>query len=539
MTRRFSSVAGGDLLLVGRSAIVPPRDEATIYAWLREVAADERSRAALVQLAQASADVDDDDAVTRVLQTLARALASGELALVRLDEPKRTLDPPRTVPLASLSDEPLAPIAPATPSVAATTWFELRVVDPFGAPLAGIDVVLDDDGDTHRTRTDGDGRIRLDPARGPSAYVSIAATQRLRDGLREVWARPAAEPMLGEDDGVTVLRFRDDLLGPVRLDAEQPKTLSIQPFVVLGRLVGMFFDTARDFLLPISREAIAELRALYDRCAPCQLLVVGHTDTVGSTDTNAELSLARARSVKAFLTDDVDAWLSRYDAELPGAGRWGQAEDRHMLEALRDGSQRPPGTDPIRWFQQTRGLQDDGILGPKTRRVLIAETMQFDGTTLPAGVEIRVHGCGDAFPLDASGHELDEAPVDGNDDPIDRRVELLFFGDSLGIQPPPPGETSAAGTDAYPTWRRRAHQTHQHVLGAHALEVELTDEDDQPIPHARYAVRLPMGVVVDGQLDGQGRARVERLPPGTVRVDFPELGRGFMVAATTALTDGH
>ena len=526
-----------EYIVIHRSDLLPTTEESATLEWLRAVAEDDSQRAALLQLADPSADGEDEAAVDAVLQRLAGLLASGHLRLVRLGSPAPRLDPPTVVPLSSLSDDPITPVAPAMPQTEAETWFEVRVVGPFDEPLAGIDVVLDNDGQTHRVRTESDGRARLDPGRGRSATASISAAPALRDALRRRWSQPASRPMLGKDDGVHVLHYRDDLLGPVMLSPEQPQTLSIQPFVVLGRMVGIFFERNRDFLLPVGRDAVAEMRALYDRCAPCRLLVVGHTDTVGTTEDNDALSLARARSVAAFLTNDIDAWLDRYCSGAPGLSAWGDGEDRHMLGGLADAAQRPPGLDAVEWFQQTRGLVVDGIVGPNTRRALVTETMQVPGTTLPSGVSIEVHGCGEAFPLAASGHELDQAPSDGNDDPIDRRVELFFFGDSMGVQPELPGPTSGADTDVYSTWRQRAHQTYERVLGAHALEIELVDEADQPIPDARYTVRLPMGVLIDGTLDERGTARIERLPPGTLRVDFPDLGRGFQVATSSPLRE--
>jgi hypothetical protein len=161
--------------------------------------------------------------------------------------------------------------------------------------------------------------------------------------------------------------------------------------------------------------------------------------------------------------------------------------------------------------------------------------MARDGTTLPAGVKAETHGCGEAFPLDATGDALDAAPVDGANDPIDRRVELFFFGDALGVQPPPGGDTSKAGSTEYLSWRKRAQETYERVLGARSLEIVLCDQAGNPVPHAKYRVHLPAGVVVDGELDDQGSASIQRLPEGTCRVDFPDLQQGFVTQTLTAL----
>jgi hypothetical protein len=306
------------------------------------------------------------------------------------------------------------------------------------------------------------------------------------------------------------------------LSAQTPTTISIQPLVVLGRLVGMFFDTDRDFLLPISLDAIAELRDLYDRVEPKRVLVVGHTDTTAQPDYNVALSRLRAEIVRAYLIDDVDVWLQRYEDWV---GRWDTAEDLAMLAALPDWPSREPGQPPIEWFQQTRGLEVEGFADDTTRRALITEYMARDGTTLPRGAVTDVHGCGEAFPLDETGEDTDEAPVDGQGDPIDRRVEVFFLADSLGVLPP----------DDYMTWRRRANVSYEKVFGAQALEIALVDETGAPIPNARYTARLPIGTVIDGHLDESGRARLERLPEGDLAIDFPDLDRGATLTADDPL----
>lgn len=58
------------------------------------------------------------------------------------------------------------------------------------------------------------------------------------------------------------------------------------------------------------------------------------------------------------------------------------------------------------------------------------------------------------------------------------------------------------------------------------IEIELVGEDDQPVPWEEYRVKLPDGREVGGYLDGEGHARLERLPSaGDCLVSFPALDR--------------
>lgn len=54
------------------------------------------------------------------------------------------------------------------------------------------------------------------------------------------------------------------------------------------------------------------------------------------------------------------------------------------------------------------------------------------------------------------------------------------------------------------------------------IEVELHDMDGAPMPGERYRVHLPDGSVMEGTLDGNGRARVDGIDPGQCRVTFPD-----------------
>ncbi|HEY6559769.1 MAG TPA: peptidoglycan-binding protein, partial [Polyangiaceae bacterium] len=263
-----------------------------------------------------------------------------------------------------------------------------------------------------------------------------------------------------------------------------------------------FFNTNKTFLLPTALSGLIQLRQLYVKSSPATLLVVGHADTKGGAAFNDALSLERAKSVIAYLKDDVDAWLANYDSGVDKQQRWGKSEDRMMLVALPDFPTKRRGEDAVRWFQETRGLTVDGKAGPRTRRQLITEYMALDGVSLAEeGIEIDAtpHGCGENFPVDDAGVKLDEAPEDEKRDPGDRRVELFFFDSEFGIVPEPPGSNSKPGSTAYPKWCKGVTETHDispgDALGPKVTFIELLDAHFR----TNSAVVLPEGEDPDSE----------------------------------------
>jgi hypothetical protein len=84
------------------------------------------------------------------------------------------------------------------------------------------------------------------------------------------------------------------------------------------RLIGMFFDVDKCFLLPSAIRGIRKVRSIYDGHPGAKLLVVGHSDRSGRPAYNDDISLERSRAVIAYLTDDVDTWLQFYGEGIPG-----------------------------------------------------------------------------------------------------------------------------------------------------------------------------------------------------------------------------
>jgi hypothetical protein len=78
--------------------------------------------------------------------------------------------------------------------------------------------------------------------------------------------------------------------------------------------------------------------------------------------------------------------------------------------------------------------------------------------------------CGESFPLEPTGETIEEDPVDGMIDAMDRRVELFSFADGLGVLPPPPGTLSDRSAPELPEWRKRARQTLEYSQIAQRLD---------------------------------------------------------------------
>jgi outer membrane protein OmpA-like peptidoglycan-associated protein len=230
----------------------------------------------------------------------------------------------------------------------------------------------------------------------------------------------------------------------------------------------------------------------------------------------------------------VQAWLAFYDESDPKQV-WGKVEDHLMLISMPDVGGKARKEDEVRWFQRTRGLSVDGVAGKQTRGALIEEYMSLDGTSLAdfvGEIDAVAHGCGENFPLNDAGDELDPEPADKKRDPGDRRVELFFFDTEFGISPPPPGPSSKANSPEYAKWRERVRSV-----------VELRDDDlDAPrvtfveMADAHFrtnsAVILPEGEDPDQEGEHQALSSVGLIATA-LRFNEENAGRTLLVAGHT------
>jgi hypothetical protein len=289
--------------------------------------------------------------------------------------------------------------------------------------------------------------------------------------------------------------------------------------------------------------------------------------------------------MKAYLCDDADTWLGWYEEGVRASKRWGQHEDLSMIDALVPDDQfgegshvaayqtwhngeapdarqedqprsQPARSQPNGWEE----LKVDGVLGSKTRRQLILDYMNLDGTsltwepwegsqTLPhsgsAGqspatptrqeddVRVVTYGCGEYFPLedeegevdqDATNAEDDDDDDDDNDVKFDRRVEVFFFAKPFGILPPVPGvadgesskraTTAAKGDLLYPEWRRRASRFYAIETESDGFRMRLCDVDLVPYAQRPFALCLEGYPEIRGTTDESGFVIVDTQPAG-------------------------
>jgi hypothetical protein len=54
------------------------------------------------------------------------------------------------------------------------------------------------------------------------------------------------------------------------------------------------------------------------------------------------------------------------------------------------------------------------------------------------------------------------------------------------------------------------------------IEITLKDQDGKRVPDEKYVLYLPDGSTRNGTLDSRGYAKEERVPPGKIRIEFPD-----------------
>lgn len=87
---------------------------------------------------------------------------------------------------------------------------------------------------------------------------------------------------------------------------------------------------------------------------------------------------------------------------------------------------------------------------------------------------------------------------------------------------------AAAATTATPLQDEEAAQaasTSDQVEEKHYIEIELLDDEGNPVADEAWFVELPDGTKKSGRTDAKGFARIDGVDPGTAKVTFPDMDK--------------
>jgi outer membrane protein OmpA-like peptidoglycan-associated protein len=432
-----------------------------------------------------------------------------------------------------------------------TTDFAVTLVDELGKPLAGVELVFTSGDSRFPVTSDGSGVAKRKIPGAGSVQASFASADSLAKIMKPIWASPRKTErrdwVAADDHTTTVTLFGGQVvtvvpdesaagsgLPKVTLEAfaglavaaGSPVKLSVQPVVITVRLLGQHFDTDKCFLLPQALHNVQDLVRLHAQYDETDLLIVGHADTSGDDGHNLDLSLERSAAMQAYLTDDAEAWLAWYGEGKPSSKRWSATEDCLMIGAVVDGS---PFAATVAGYQEWHNalaprldgyeaLDEDGAIGPLTRKQLILDYMHREDTTVPDGITIEVHGCGEFFPLEATGETLDTDADDDQHEQEDRRVEVFLFPKAIGIAPPVPGDKASQGEEEYPEWRRRSVDQDltppERPARCVVSVILLSNSANVVLANRPYQLRIDNGPTLEGATDAEGFLEHTGIPAG-------------------------
>src|SRR5262245_26532719 len=157
--------------------------------------------------------------------------------------------------------------------------------------------------------------------------------------------------------------------------------------VACWRLDDARFEFDSSFVLPAARLEFTRLAELLEDNPGCPVSLFGHADPIGKEDYNKKLSGRRARAIHAVLVRDVEEWEALFKDPL-GEDDWTSKrtlarmltavprdDGTPFLDSVPSGGQAPAPV--VKAFQAAKGLKDDGVLGPATRKALFLAYMKF------------------------------------------------------------------------------------------------------------------------------------------------------------------
>ena len=205
-------------------------------------------------------------------------------------------------------------------------------------------------------------------------------------------------------------------------------------FIACAKVKGITFDSGESFIKPDVVDTLKTLARELQQYPAAKVMIWGHVDDDEKKDDDPDyakkLSDNRAKSVHAFILNDVDTWMKLYNEE-----GWTAGVFRIILKDLGKNVDNPNTQAAIKRYQTTKGIGGNGSLTEATKKALFKDYMTKHDVDLPGDVD-------KARFMDPLYMGCSYFNMEGDADQMNRRVMFyLFHKDRLPVLPCSLGDT--------------------------------------------------------------------------------------------------